>query len=161
MIYGFPIRRPQSWKPFSLLWAPFQDTARILGQDVLALSRPHSNPQNDIYTVKLNTKRPKPPAVRATNQSQHISVIYIDKVNGMECVRTRWLDCDFDSGSIRRYMAYVFGECVQKFAFLGSSADIVTRQTEVVYKELHLKSTRQCSRFPFISKELHRKVVRY
>jgi len=113
-------RSPESL--FSLLWAPFQDTARILGQDVLALSRPHSNPQNDIYTVKLNTKRPKPPAVRATNQSQHISVIYIDKVNGMECVRTRWLDCDFDSGSIRRYMAYVFGECVcRNLHFLGAT----------------------------------------
>jgi len=59
------------------------------------------------------------------------------------------------------YGLCVWRMCVQKFAFLGSSADIVTRQTEVVYKELHLKSTRQCSRFPFISKELHRKVLRY
>lgn len=104
MINGHPIGNPESL--FSLLWAPCQDTARILGQDVLALSGPHSPSRraHDIYTVKLNTKRPKPPAIRATNQSQHISVIYIDKVNGMECVRARWLGCDFDSGSIRRYI---------------------------------------------------------
>lgn len=48
-----------------------------------------------------------------------------------------------------------WGMCVQKFAFLVSSADVVTRQTEVVYKELHLKSTQQCSHFPFMSKQLH------
>jgi len=90
----------------------------------------------------------------AVAEPTHISVIYIDKVNGMECVCACWLDFNSDSrhstwtripaenkvGMIWEYVGMYVGMYVQKFAFLAS----VTRQTEVVYKELHLKATQKC-----------------
>lgn len=110
-----------------------------------------------IFSTLIQCDR-KPPEIRASNQSQHISVIYIDKVNGMECVRACWLGCDCDScpsssSSFSIRISKHVRLCAQKFAFLVSVADIVTRQTEVVYKELHLKGTQQCTHFPFMSKE--------